>query len=165
MLCCVPLSAQAIDPDAQDKLAAMQAVIDQQQREISQQQSENKQQRSEINQQRQALETQQQKLADQQKMLETLQSQLNTLAGEPEGVETDLAGEIPTSEESQPETTGEFVVDNVQISPDPALDQPSTTTRWTPTALTSDKPYLMLDSHPLDVPDDRGAFLDRKSVV
>jgi septal ring factor EnvC (AmiA/AmiB activator) len=58
MLCCVPLSAQAIDPNAQDQLAAMQAVIDQQQSEISQQQSENKQQRSEIDQQRQALETQ-----------------------------------------------------------------------------------------------------------
>jgi len=138
VLCCIPVSVIAVTPDAQDELAAMQAVIDQQQREISQQQSENKQQRSEINQQRQALETQQQKLADQQKMLESLQSQLNTLAGEPKDVETDLAAETPASEESQSETT--FVADNVQISPDPALDQPSTTTRWNPATLTSDKP-------------------------
>jgi len=91
LLCCAPIAVYAVGPDEQDKLAAMQAVIDQQQREISQQQSENKQQRSEINQQKQALETQQQKLADQQKMLESLQSQLNTLAGEPKDVETTLS--------------------------------------------------------------------------
>jgi hypothetical protein len=168
VLCCVPLVVQAIGPDDQDKLAAMQAVIDQQQSEISQQQSENKQQRSEIDQQRQALETQQQKLAEQQKMLESLQSQLNALAGEPEGVETELAGETPAPEESQSETTGHFVADTVHISPDPALDQPSARSRWTPTALTSERPYLLLDTSPLDVPDDRGVFMhsnDQQKVL
>jgi len=77
LLCCAPIAVYAVGPDEQDKLAAMQAVIDQQQ--------------NEINQQKQALETQQQKLADQQKMLESLQSQLNTLAGEPKDVETTLS--------------------------------------------------------------------------
>ncbi len=111
----------------------MQAVIDQQQ--------------TEINQQKQALETQQQALADQQKMLETLQTQLNA-----------LAGETPVSEEDQSEADGHIVADNVQISIDPTSDQPSTMDRWTPTDITSEKPYLLLDSHPLDIPDHRGVI-------
>jgi TolA-binding protein len=146
---CVPLAAFA-GPLEGDEIDAMQKLIDQQQADITAQS--------------QQLKSQQQRLDDQQKALEALQTQLQTLVQDQKS-DADADSTVSFSKQSDVEIADVSSDQEVPSVDDPATADSATADSTAPaqhlaksnTHVNSD--FLLLDSHPLDIPDDRGVFI------
>jgi hypothetical protein len=142
---CIPLAVFAAPLDG-DQIDAMQKLIDQQQGEITSQS--------------QQLKTQQQRLDKQQELLEALQTQLQTLVQEQKSDDGAGSSTISFSKDSDAE-----IADVPAAADVPPVDSaaPAESTTSTPHLAKSNthvnSNFLLLDSHPLDVPDDRGVFI------
>jgi hypothetical protein len=145
---CIPLTVFAA-PFEGDEIDAMQKLIDQQQAEITEQS--------------QQLKTQQQRLDQQQKVLEAVQTQLQQLVQDQKSDDGAGSSSISFSKNSDDE-----IADVPAAADVPPVDSaaPADSTASAPHLAKSNKHvnshFLLLDTHPLDIPDDRGVFIYSK---
>jgi hypothetical protein len=145
---CVPLTAFAALFEG-DEIDAMQKLIDQQQAEITEQS--------------QQLKTQQQRLDQQQKVLEAVQTQLQQLVQDQNSDDDADSSVISFSKESDDELADGSATEAAPPVDDTApAESTASTSRLAKSNTHVNSHFLALDTHPLDIPDDRGVFIYSK---